>query len=194
MEVIKVDETSASQQSKASRARGAGDGSRWWLTSPLSLALVALLGTAVGAVLQGFWNTKLEREKFEFSLINKALETKDKEEAARTLKFFADVGLFNEFNSEKIKQYAQAPANLPTLPSAGRSIIPPVHVIKSVLTYLKLYNGPINDEPDEGFVSAVKEFQKSRNVQADGVFGVSTFRALQDAAPDFFPDAWATRL
>jgi peptidoglycan hydrolase-like protein with peptidoglycan-binding domain len=57
-----------------------------------------------------------------------------------------------------------------------------------------LYNGPINDEPDEGFVSAVKEFQKSRNVQADGVFGVSTFRALQDAAPDFFPDAWATRL
>ena len=59
---------------------------------PQLLALVGLVGTGVGAVLQGFWNTRLEREKFEFSLIQKALDTADKNEAGRNLKSWSMLG------------------------------------------------------------------------------------------------------
>jgi hypothetical protein len=54
-----------------------------WLASPLLLAVVGLIGTGVGAISQGFWNTRLEREKFEFGLIAKALDTNDKDNAAK---------------------------------------------------------------------------------------------------------------
>jgi hypothetical protein len=59
----------------------------FWRTSPLILAAVALLGTGIGAATQGYWNTGLERQKFESSLILKSLETTDKKQAANNLLF-----------------------------------------------------------------------------------------------------------
>ena len=93
-----------------------------WFASPLLLALVGLVGTGVGAVLQGFWNTRLEREKFEFSLIQKALDTADKNEAGRNLKFLVDAGLISQFDAKKIEALASTPDKLPSFlgaPSVG---------------------------------------------------------------------------
>jgi hypothetical protein len=42
--------------------------------SPITLALIGLLGTGLGAALQGFWNTRLERQKFESEMIKLALQ------------------------------------------------------------------------------------------------------------------------
>src|ERR1700716_510438 len=37
--------------------------------SPITLALVGLLGTGIGAALQGYWNLRLEQQKFESEMI-----------------------------------------------------------------------------------------------------------------------------
>src|SRR5258706_114931 len=77
-----------------------------WLTSPLLVAvgstIFGLLGTGVGAALQGFSNTALERQKFESGLIQKALETSDKNEAATNLQFLVGIGLISQFDTQKI--------------------------------------------------------------------------------------------
>ena len=73
-----------------------------WFTSPLIVtalsAIFGLLGTGIGAVLQGYWNTQLERQKFESVLIQKALEQKDREEVAKNLLFLVKIGLIQSLN------------------------------------------------------------------------------------------------
>jgi hypothetical protein len=160
-------------------------GAGLWFASPLLLAVVGLLGTGVGAVLQGFWNTKLEREKFEFSLIQKALDTADKNEAGRNLKFLVEAGLLTQFDGKKIDALASTPDKLPSF--LGAAPVIPAQLAKRALESLGMYKGPINDENDEVFRKAVMDFQKSRNLVADGMLGAGTLRALQDAAPNFFP-------
>src|SRR5258706_3263223 len=89
-----------------------------WLTSPLLVAvgstIFGLLGTGVGAGLQGFSNTALERQKFESGLIQKALETSDKNEAATNLQFLVGIGLISQFDTQKIAMMARDPQKLPT--------------------------------------------------------------------------------
>lgn len=89
-----------------------------WLASPLLVAvgstIFGLLGTGVGAALQGFSNTALERQKFEAGLIQKALETTDKSEAATNLLFLAGIGLISQFDTQKIVMMARDPQKLPT--------------------------------------------------------------------------------
>jgi hypothetical protein len=77
-------------------------------SSPLILALVGLIGTGIGAIIQGFWNAKLERQKFESSLITKALETNDQQTAANSLKFLIDADLVTTLNAKKIEDLANA--------------------------------------------------------------------------------------
>jgi hypothetical protein len=84
-----------------------------WFSSPLILALVGLIGTGVGASIQGYWNTKLERQKFESSLILKALETADQKEAARNLLFLVNAGLIPNLDGKKIAELANNPEQLP---------------------------------------------------------------------------------
>ena len=165
--------------------RDAVDRTSLWFTSSLLLALVGLMGTGVGAVLQGFWNTRLEREKFEFSLIQKALDTADKKEAGRNLKFLVEAGLISQFDAKKIETLASAPDQLPSFFGTVASVIP-VHVAKNVLAHLGMYKGPINDENDEAFRKAIIDFQSSRNLPADRFIGPRTLRALNESAPDFF--------
>jgi hypothetical protein len=90
-----------------------------WLASPLLVAagstIFGLLGTGVGAALQGFSNTALERQKFEAGLIQKALETPDKNEAATNLVFLVSVGLISQFDTQKITMMARDPQKLPTV-------------------------------------------------------------------------------
>jgi Putative peptidoglycan binding domain len=157
-----------------------------FFTSPVLLALVGLIGTGVGAVLQGFWNTRLEREKFEFSLIQKALDTPDHKQAGRNLKFLVQAGLISGFDGNKIESLADTPNQLPIFLGTRSYSIVPVPTAKRALAHLGIYKGPINDAQDDEFVKAVQEFQKRQGLDADGFLGPTTAGALRREAPDAF--------
>lgn len=100
------------------KAKVAGERRNILLSSPLIVAgLTAVFGlfaAGVGAALQGFWNTRLERSKFEFTLIQKSLEIKDRREAAKNLKFLVDAGVIQSLDAGKIASLADKPESLPT--------------------------------------------------------------------------------
>ncbi|MBW4420450.1 MAG: RICIN domain-containing protein [Myxacorys californica WJT36-NPBG1] len=80
---------------------------RRWLSSPLILTLAGLLGTGFGAALQGYSSFQLERQKFEFNLVQKALETKDRSEAAKQLVFLIDSGVIRSLDTERIREIVE---------------------------------------------------------------------------------------
>jgi hypothetical protein len=88
-------------------------------SSPLVLglfsAIFGLLGTGIGAALQGYSTLQLERQKFESSLIQKALDTKDKSEAAKSLLFLVDSGIIQSLDAARIRKIAENPEQLPIL-------------------------------------------------------------------------------
>jgi hypothetical protein len=99
-----------------------------WFTSPLLIGLASaifgLIGTGVGAALQGYsnfqlerqkfdTNFQLERQKFEFTLIQKALDLKNREEAATQLIFLVDSGVIKSLDGGKIRKRANQPNSLP---------------------------------------------------------------------------------
>ncbi|MEM9218277.1 MAG: SH3 domain-containing protein [Cyanobacteria bacterium P01_F01_bin.150] len=106
------------------------------LSSPLLIAIVStVFGTAIGAALQGNSNLslekqkfesnfQLERQKFEFSLIQRALEEEDREEAVKQLLFLVDSGVIEGLEAGKIRSIAETPEQLPTITvprSTGKS-------------------------------------------------------------------------
>jgi WD40 repeat protein len=92
-----------------------GNGKLYPKTSVLAIlsAVSVLLAGGIGAALQGFSNTRLERQKFESQLIQKALETKDKNEAAKNLLFLVDSGVIQSLDGHRIKEIANSPEQLP---------------------------------------------------------------------------------
>ncbi|MBD2119319.1 hypothetical protein [Trichocoleus sp. FACHB-262] len=99
-----------------------------WFSSPLLIGLASaifgLAGTGIGAALQGHsnfqlerqkfdTNFQLERQKFEFSLIQKALDIKDRDEAAKQLMFLVGSGIIQSLDAEKIRELARQPSKLP---------------------------------------------------------------------------------
>ncbi|MGK7896562.1 MAG: hypothetical protein AB4372_23815 [Xenococcus sp. (in: cyanobacteria)] len=88
-----------------------------WFSSPLLIGVVSaifgLLGTLFGAALQGYSNLQLERQKFEFSLIQKALDTDNQDEAARNLMFLVNSGVIQSLDGERIRNIAENPEQIP---------------------------------------------------------------------------------
>ena len=99
-----------------------------WFTSPLLIggitAIAGLIGTGIGAVLQGNANFKLERQKFEFALIQKALQSPNQNEAAKQLLFLINSGVIVSLDGEKIRNIAENnPSQLPVLvPNTATSL------------------------------------------------------------------------
>ena len=100
-----------------------------WLNSPLLVAIVSgLFGTGLGAFIQaafqGYWNFQLERQKFEFSLIQESLEIEEgliknqneRQEAAKRLEFLVKSGIIKSLDSDSIEKLAKNPDDLPTFP------------------------------------------------------------------------------
>jgi hypothetical protein len=176
----------ADGEGQESDIRQRGADRSMWFASPVLLALVGLIGTGIGAVLQGFWNTRLEREKFEFSLIQKALDTPDQKQAGRNLKFLVQAGLISGFDGKKIETLADSPDQLPIFLGTGTYSIIPVQTAKRALAQLGIYKGTINDTRDEEFRKAVVDFQTRQGLIVDGMLGAATAEALRRAAPDAF--------
>lgn len=125
-----------------------------WLNSTLLIALVTtIIGGALVAIAQGYWNFRLEkqksdssfefeRQKFEFSLIQKSLEIEDKlianpnhrQESANRLLFLKKSGIIQSLDSNEIEKLASNPNELPTF-------------ITSTPSDAKFYCAIINDIP-----------------------------------------------
>lgn len=107
------------------KAKAAIENRNLWFSSPLLVGLASaifgVIGTAAGAGLQGFSNFQLERQKFEFNLIQNALETKDTSEAAKRLQFLVESGAIRSLDSDKIQRLAKNPEQLPTFIRGGAS-------------------------------------------------------------------------
>jgi hypothetical protein len=91
-----------------------------WFTSPLLIggitAISGLIGTGIGAILQSYTNSTLERQKFEFTLIQKALQAPTQDEAAKQLLFLVNSGVIISLDGGKIRNIAENnPSQLPSL-------------------------------------------------------------------------------
>jgi hypothetical protein len=164
------------------------------LASPLLIAGVsavfALLGTGVGAALQGFWNTRLERQKFEAGLVQDALKTTDKDAAAKNLLFLVNAGLLETMDVEKIAGLARKPDQLPvesarSVPLAGPEI--DIRDAKLALQKLGFYRDRPDHEDNESFRSALRKFQESKGISENGQLGPNTVRALLPSVPPPVP-------
>jgi hypothetical protein len=91
-----------------------------FLKSPLILALVGLLGTGVGASLQGFWSVRLERQKFEAEMIKLALQEKSQDDKANFLNFLRLTQVVTQFHLGDIEELAKK-GKLPHLSGAPPS-------------------------------------------------------------------------
>ena len=95
-----------------------------WFTSPILLGVITavsgLIGTGIGAILQGSSNLNLERKKFEFTQIQKALETADITEKVKQLVFLVDIGVIQSLDGQRIREIANNdPQNIPTTTVSG---------------------------------------------------------------------------
>ena len=102
-------------------------GGRW--SSPVTLTLlggvVTILSGLALATWQGQGNLKLERQKFESTLIVKAIETGDQNVAAKNLLFLLHLGLISDPNG-KIAALQANPSQAPVLPSTNGTVPVPI--------------------------------------------------------------------
>jgi hypothetical protein len=96
-------------------------------SSPLAVAIitgiVGLISIGIANYLQSGANLRLEREKAESALILKAIETGDREVAAKNLAFLVQIGLIQD-KTGRIAALEKSPSNAPVLPVQGRTFNP----------------------------------------------------------------------
>jgi hypothetical protein len=84
------------------------------LKSPLTLAVVGLIGTGFGAAFQGFWNLRLEQQKFESDMIKLALQKEEQKDKADFLNFLKSTGIVTLFDLQNVDKLAKE-NRLPTV-------------------------------------------------------------------------------
>ena len=83
-----------------------------------SVIIGALSGAAIAAVITGYWTQKVEREKFTYSAVLRALEPEDLNQRIRRLRFIIDIGLVEDAKlrkslERKLKSAPENPSELP---------------------------------------------------------------------------------
>jgi hypothetical protein len=66
------------------------------LTPLLITGLLAILGTVVGSIINGYWSTKLAQKNAQSLLIQKALESPDPKVRAKSLEFLIKINLIDD--------------------------------------------------------------------------------------------------
>lgn len=151
----------------------------------------ALGGILIGAASQGYFNSQLERQKFESALILKAIETSDSKEAATNLLFLVEAGFINDENG-RIAALIKDPKTAPVLPYGIEPVSPdgsnrmrPMRrlnekfyfspeTVKKVQAFLRsqnFYSEEINGVLDDPTKSAIVRFQKVYGLFEDGLIG-----------------------
>jgi hypothetical protein len=149
-----------------------------WGTSPLLLAVVGLIGTALGWLVQGHQNAVLEEQKFQSGLIQAAFASSNQAEAASRLRFLKRIKLI-DVDDKDIR-----PEELPVFRGAALRdrMITRVQA-KQVLTHLKFYDGPLTEEDTLDFQIALMRFQRERGLDYDALLGPKTLLALWEGCP-----------
>lgn len=158
-----------------------------FFASPVLIAILTasagLLGTGMGAVLQGYWTTQLERQKFESSLIAKAVETNDKAEAAKSLTFLIDTGIIQSLKKENVQKFIDNPETIPLattgtigLGSSGTEVLN----IQNRLVELGYLDKIVSKDGFFGdrSVAALRLFQKNHKLPETGVIDETTKQKL----------------
>jgi hypothetical protein len=99
---------------------------RWVFSSPLLIAIIGLFATVLANLIQntvqGIGNQRLERQRFEATVIQKALDTNDVDEAAKRLRFLLNLGLIHD-DTGKIAAYVASPETIPVQPSTSDTFL-----------------------------------------------------------------------
>lgn len=121
--------------------------------SPLTLAIITgiigLIGAGVANVLTSRSNLQLERQKFESSLMLKAIETGKPEAAAKNLLFLVKVGLINDA-SGKIASLESKPEDAPVLPVAPGAVVPVPRTASAAQAFFQKYGEQFEPLTDDG--------------------------------------------
>ena len=129
--------------------------------SPLTLAIITgiigLIGAGVANVLQTRSNLQLERQKFESSLMLKAIETGKPEAAAKNLLFLVKVGLINDA-SGKIATLESKPEDAPVLPVAPGAVVPVPRTASAAQAFFEKYGEQFEPLTDDGKAVLTKLF------------------------------------
>src|SRR5262245_8245864 len=129
--------------------------------SPLTLAIITgiigLIGAAVANVLQTRSNLQLERQKFESSLMLKAIETGKPEAAAKNLLFLVKVGLIDDA-SGKIASLESKPEDAPVLPVAPGAVVPVPRTASAAQAFFEKYGQQFQPLTDDGKAALTRLF------------------------------------
>jgi len=121
--------------------------------SPLILAvitgIIGLIGAGVANVLQTRSNLQLERQKFESSLMLKAIETGKPEAAAKNLLFLVKVGLINDA-SGRIAALESNPEDAPVLPVVSGAVVPVPRTASAAQVFFDKYGEQFEPLTDDG--------------------------------------------
>lgn len=111
-------ELESSENAQVSEEESAPKRFSFLLNSSVLVAVASsLLGTALGAFITGWYGLTLERQRYEYSLIQKAVETQDYHQAATRLKFLVDTGIIRSLNANAIRDLAEKDASsIPVYP------------------------------------------------------------------------------
>lgn len=121
--------------------------------SPLILAvitgIIGLIGAGVANILQTRSNLQLERQKFESSLMLKAIETGKPEAAAKNLLFLVKVGLIND-PSGRIAALESNPQDAPVLPVVSGAVVPVPRTASAAQVFFERYGEQFEPLTDDG--------------------------------------------
>jgi hypothetical protein len=157
-----------------------------WITAPVLVAFLTALGTIIVSSTQQYATTLLERNKFEYTLIAKALAAPSQPDAAKELLFFRKVGLLKGLNEDEIGKAATGKEveQLPVFHGAAfRDGTINYSQAKAVLKALDFYNGPIDNTYDLDFQVSILRFQRAKNIKVDGLTGGETVLSMWEACP-----------
>ena len=87
-----------------------------WIAFLGTAGVFTFLGTVLGAGIEGFTALKLERQKYEYSLISTILADKEieKQEAANQLLFLIDIGAVRALDTQNLREQTKQPERLPS--------------------------------------------------------------------------------
>lgn len=164
--------------------------------SPLVLtaltALIGLIGTCIGLLLQGSMNIGIERQRMESSLILKAIETGNSDEAAKNLRFLLNAGLIRDEHG-RIAGLVRDSNQVAVLPLRAARMAQRVALeadmtvfdVQDNLRARGFYIGELTGMYDEQTIEAIKNFQRANDLMPDGILGFKTMSKLrvQDTLP-----------
>lgn len=149
-------------------------------------AILGVLAAATGTIIQGFMDVRLEKQKFESSMILKALDADAPEDAAKRLKFLVESGLITDPGRRISTLYAD-PKRVPTFATAMSRVAEAtikrfgtdIEEVQRLLKELGFFQGKVDGVFDIRTSKAILEFQKSKGLIPDGVLGRLTLTELQ---------------